>query len=235
MSLNTLQAFSKKEYQLANELLAARVATMLGGKMEEGDWDFVYCNAKQIPFSDWSNLHIDIIHKGLGVEHKMLCYRRKGAIQNVCGTTLMHPSATRSIRINNTITDPNEACKDILNQYAALIRTRSKMVMERGQVKKSDMRTGWLIWKESLEEFIYFEERMIIPSYRNYYAEWNETPARGARKATKSLWIYEKKTNKKRYSVTTTAGAKIQPYFDVPPPNDKNLYYFKISLFYIFY
>ena len=100
MNQNTLQAFSETEYQLAKELLSAKVATMLGRKMEEGDWDFVYCNAKQIPLSDWSNLHIDIIYKGLGVEHKMLCYRRKGAIRNICGTTLMHPSATRSIRIN---------------------------------------------------------------------------------------------------------------------------------------
>ena len=29
--------------------------------------------------------------------------------------------------------------------------------------------------------------------------------------------------------MTTTAGAKIQPYFDVPSPNDKNLYYFKVQ------
>ncbi len=34
---------------------------------------------------------------------------------------------------------------------------------------------------------------------------------------------------KKRYSVTTSAGIKIQPYFDVPPPTDPNLYYFRVQ------
>src|SRR5207249_12314574 len=29
--------------------------------------------------------------------------------------------------------------------------------------------------------------------------------------------------------LTTAAGAKIQPYFDVPPPNDANLYIFKVQ------
>ena len=31
------------------------------------------------------------------------------------------------------------------------------------------------------------------------------------------------------YSVTTTAGAKVQPYFDVPLPDDPNLYHFKVQ------
>ena len=167
MNLNTLQAFDRKEYELAGQLLAAKVATMLGRKMEEGDWDFVYCNTKKIPQTDWSNLHIDIIYKGLGIEHKMLCYRRKGSIKNVCGTTLLHPSATRSIRVNNIDADPNQACKDILNQYAELIKLRTKMVLKKSGTKNADMRTGWLIWKESLEEFLYFEELMNIPDYRN--------------------------------------------------------------------
>jgi hypothetical protein len=43
------------------------------------------------------------------------------------------------------------------------------------------------------------------------------------------LWIYENGTGRKRYSVTTVAGAKIQPYFDVPPPNDQNLYVFRVQ------
>ena len=41
--------------------------------------------------------------------------------------------------------------------------------------------------------------------------------------------MYEKITKQKRYSVTTSAGIKIQPYFDVPPPNDQNLYYFRVQ------
>jgi hypothetical protein len=44
-----------------------------------------------------------------------------------------------------------------------------------------------------------------------------------------SLDIYDKGTRQKRYSVTTSAGIKIQPYFDVPPPSDKNLYYFRVQ------
>ena len=46
------------------------------------------------------------------------------------------------------------------------------------------------------------------------------------------LWcsdLNERATNKKRYSVTTSAGIKIQPYFDVPPPGDPNLTYFRVQ------
>lgn len=70
---------------------------------------------------------------------------------------------------------------------------------------------------------------MQKPNPQNYYAEWNETAARGARKPSKSLWIFDKSTNKKCYSVTTSAGIKIQPYFDVPPPNNPNLIYFRVQ------
>lgn len=40
-----------------------------------------------------------------------------------------------------------------------------------------------------------------------------------------SLWIYEKETGQKRYSVTTSAGAKMQPYFDVPPASAPHVYH----------
>ena len=72
-NVKTLPAFTKEEYHNAHILLASRVATMLGRKLEEGDWAEVYCKAKNIPIQGWSNLSIDILHKGLGVEHKMLC------------------------------------------------------------------------------------------------------------------------------------------------------------------
>jgi hypothetical protein len=91
------------------------------------------------------------------------------------------------------------------------------------------MRTGWLLWERSLTEFLYFEERMAWPSPADFWAEWNEIKASGARKPSKNLWIYDKKTNKKRYSITTSAGIKIQPYFDVPAPNDANLAYFRVQ------
>ena len=225
----TLRAFTKNEYSTASKLLAAKVATMLGRKMEEADWGFVYCNAKRIPESGWSNLNIDVSYKGLGVEHKMLCIRRNFSIKDVCGTTLMHPAATRSIRIPEGVDNPNLVAKQILDQYANLIIERAKKVAAENRSGKSDMRTGWLLWKELLDEFLYFEEPMLVPDPLKYYAEWNIAPPKGSRKGTRSLWIYEKDTDVKRYSVTTSAGAKIQPYFDVPSPKDKCLYYFKVQ------
>lgn len=227
MNMKTLQAFSKLEFELAQELLSAKVASMLGRKMEEGDWDFVYCNAKKIPSTSWSNLHIDINHNGLGVEHKMSRVTKSGSILGECGTTKMHPAGTRSIRIPDE-SDPNKAMKGILEQYGQLIETRTVAVKEKSDNTSADMRFGWLIWKDTLDEFLYFEESMIKPDPNDYYAIWNVTPAKGARKESKSLWIFEKSTNQKKYSITTLAGAKIQPYFDIPSPTDPNLYHFKV-------
>jgi hypothetical protein len=164
----------------------------------------------------------------LGVEHKMLCYRSKPDLREACGTTLMHPSATRSIRIPDAVNDPNEVMRAILSQYAKLIKARADKV--RNQTKsagKPDMRTGWLLWQESLRQFMYFEEEMLPPNPRDYYAVWMKSGG-GVRKTSRNLWIYEKRTRAKRYSLTTAAGAKIQPYFDVPAPDDPNLYLFTV-------
>ncbi len=228
MATRTLPVFTEAQLEQATDLLSAKVATMLGRKMEEGDWDFVYCNSKGIPITEWSNLHIDINHNGLGVEHKMLRIARSGTILNECGTTKMHPAGTRSIRIPDE-NDPNETMKIIFQQYGELIDARTQAVKANNPDGSADMRTGWLLWKEALDEFLYFEEPMIIPNPEEYHAEWNITPARGVRKESKSLWIYEKTTGKKMFSVTTTAGAKIQPYFDVPAPKDEHLYHFKVQ------
>jgi hypothetical protein len=228
MSIKTLGAFSTSEFTIAQELLSAKVASMLGRKMEEGDWDFVYCNSKKIPTTTWSNLHIDINHNGVGVEHKMSRVTKSGTILGECGTTKMHPAGTRSIRIPDE-PDPNKAMENILNQYADLIDTRTEAVKENSSDNSADMRFGWLLWKDTLDEFLYFEEVMEKPNPKNYYATWNITPARGARKESKSLWVFEKSTDKKKFSITTTAGAKIQPYFDVPSPKDSNLYHFKVQ------
>ena len=70
---------------------------------------------------------------------------------------------------------------------------------------------------------------MVEPDPSLYYAEWVERPVVGGiRKGSKNLWIFEKTSGRKRYSVTTSAGAKIQPYFDVPPPDDPNVYLFTV-------
>jgi hypothetical protein len=224
--MRTLPAFTPSQRDIAHRLLAAKVARMMGRKLEEGDWADVYCRAKGIPNRGWSNLNIDVMHEGLGVEHKMLCYRSNANIARACGETLMHPAATRSIRIPTGKATAERAMREILQQYAELIQQRTKKVREQAPAgTQPDMRTGWLLWQESLRQFLYFEEPVKAPDQSQFTAEWVESGG-GSRKGSRNLWIYEKASGKKRFSVTTAAGAKIQPYFDVPPPNDPNLYIF---------
>lgn len=229
--MKTLPIFTPEEMKTAKLLLATKVATMMGRKLEENDWSEVYCKTKGIPNNNWSNLHIDVDHNGLGIEFKMLriSQLRGQSIKAVCGTTRMHPAATRSIRIDDHSLSADEVMHDVLTQYADLIDLRTRRVMEQSPNGDVDMRFGWLLWEDELKEFLYFEEPMTKPEPHNFYAEWNVTSAKGARKASKSLWIYDKETNKKIYSVTTSAGIKIQPYFDVPAPSDPNLAYFRVQ------
>lgn len=226
-----LKAFSDTERDLAKQWLATQVASMMGRKLEEGDWSNVYCKAKKIPDGGWSNLHIDVNHNGLGLEMKLLRIPglRDKPLKSFCGTTLMHPAATRSIRIDDTNLPANDVMRDVFQQYAELIQYRTGRVQAAAPGVPTDMRTGWMIWEDNLTEFLYFEERMIAPNPEQFIAEWNITPAKGSRKASKSLWIYDKDSKQKRYSVTTSAGIKIQPYFDVPLPSDENLYYFRVQ------
>ena len=224
----TLPAFTSSQRDIVHRLLAAKVARMMGRKLEEADWADVYCHAKGIPIRGWSNLNIDVMHAGLGVEHKMLCYRSNANIAQACGETLMHPAATRSIRVPTGKISAERAMREIFQQYAELIEQRTEKVREQAPAgTRPDMRTGWLLWQESLSQFLYFEERMRAPNAGEYTAEWVESGG-GSRKGSRNLWIYEKATGKKRFSVTTSAGAKIQPYFDVPPPNDPNHYIFTV-------
>lgn len=223
-----LPAFTDEEVIRVHRLLSTRVAFMMGRKFEEGDWADVYCKARNIENKGWSNLNIDITTKNQGIEHKMLCVRQSNILSE-CGRTLMHPSATRSIRLPSLDSDPNDAMVDILTQYADFLESRRKKVLEESpQYDEADMRTGWLLWSENLHEFLYFEEKTQIPNPDDYTAAWVENKPKGARKPSKNLWIYEKSTGKKRYSVTTTAGAKIQPYFDVPPIGTPGLYHFVV-------
>jgi hypothetical protein len=224
----TLPAFTEEERKEAHRLLATRVAFMNGRKFEEGDWADVYCGAKKIPLRGWSNLDIDVMHASLGVEHKMLCYRSRVNLIDACGKTLMRPAATRSIRISSTTAQPNIVMREVLSQYAQLIEARREKVREQSKSSQEPaMRTGWLLWQESLRQFMYFEEEMLPPDPADYEAEWVESGG-GSRKGSKNLWVYERETGVKRYSITTQAGAKIQPYFDVPPPTDPNLYLFTV-------
>jgi hypothetical protein len=118
--------------------------------------------------------------------------------------------------------------REILQQYGERIRERTEKVRaEAPEGNEPDMRTGWLLWQESLRQFLYFEERMKAPNPEDYTARWVGSGG-GARLASRNLWIYDRATNRKRFSVTTAAGAKIQPYFDVPLPDDPNLYLFTV-------
>ncbi len=61
----TLAVFTLTEREMLHRLLAAKVARMMGRKLEEGDWAEVYCRAKAIPNRGWSNLNIDVMHEGV--------------------------------------------------------------------------------------------------------------------------------------------------------------------------
>lgn len=225
----TLPAFTDVEYQQAHAALAANVALMMGRKFEEGDWAEVYCTAKNIPNTGWSNLKLDIVHQGLGVEHKMLRFADKPDLTAACGTRHMHPAATRSFRMPSVTLDPDEAMRQVLTQYAQLIEMRRASVqVSVGPGQNADLRTGWLIWQSSLRQFLYFEEEMLAPDVNDYFAEWHTREPRGTRKGSTNLWIYERDTRQKKFSVTNEAGSKIQPYFDIPPASDKNLYLFTV-------
>jgi hypothetical protein len=224
-----LIAFDREQSDKAYRLLAARVAHMGERKFEEGDWADVYCGAKGLPVGTWSNLNIDINANGLGVEQKMLRVRSNQEMSFYCSNTYMHPSATRSLRISDTKADPEAVMKAVFEQYRLLIEERTKTVLGNAKGAEPDMRTGWLLWQDSLRQFLYFEERMEAPDPAKHRAVWVETRAKGARKASRSLWIYEKDTGKKRYSVTTEAGIKIQPYFDVPAVDDPAVFIFTVQ------
>jgi hypothetical protein len=224
-----LRAFSDAERDLAAEGLARKVATMGSRKFEEGDWAEVYAEAKVIPNRGWSNLDIDVVHEGLGVEQKMLCTGLRPP-SSYCGSRPMHPAATRSIRVPGHDVDAEAAKDDVLQQYADLIRARSRQVASTSPAGTADLRTGWLLWQRDLSEFVYFEERLDPPDASEFFARWEKREARGRRKETVNLWIFERATDIKRYSVTGSgAGAKIQPYFDVPEEDHEFLYRFQVQ------
>ena len=66
----TVAAFTKTESVRPKLLLTAKVARMMGRKMEEDDWISVYCKGNQIPESSWSNLNIDVMHLAIDVNRK---------------------------------------------------------------------------------------------------------------------------------------------------------------------
>lgn len=153
----------------------------------------------------------DFITTGLGVEMKKL---KRGKPLNDQGRRLMHPSAGRTITFDTS--EPAEICKErVLRQFGVQVKDFRQRVKEKGGTKTADIRWGVLLWSPALTDFLYFEEQMIEPDPDDYRAEFE--PGRHRGKPTRNLYIYERDTGVKRFSVTTPEkGAKIQPYFDVP-------------------
>lgn len=69
---------------------------------------------------------------------------------------------------------------------------------------------------------------MTKPNPADFVAEWHDSGG-GTRKKSRNLWVYHAETKVKVYSITTEAGAKIQPYFTVPLPKDPNLYHMVVQ------
>lgn len=207
-----LTPFTASERKRAEREVNRLAVSLQGRKVEEGDWTELYCRVKNAPYSGWSNMPFrDYIHNGVGVEFKLLA--RDNPIGDV-GRSLMHPSATRTISF-----DPNgsaEAAKqDVLTQWADQIREFEARIRASSPQRTVDARWGILLWAPDHTQFLYFEERLVKPNPSDFHAEWHNGQHRG--KPTRNLHIYERATDKKRYSCTLPKnGAKLQPYFDVP-------------------
>lgn len=226
-----VHAFSKEEVDSVQQMLGDLVRALRvvpgGGKVEERHWSHIYHAVRKAPTVGWSNLPMrDFRHGGLGVEMKLL--KRRSPLRDQ-GRRLMHPSATRRIEFDPSL-DAGVCKKQVLTQFADQISAFRERVAETAAEVTPDIRWGVFLWNPSLEEFLYFEEVMEEPDPDDFYADFVEVRHRG--RPTRSLYIFEKETGIKRYSVTMPErGAKIQPYFDIPyvgrgayaftVPNDK--------------
>ena len=223
-----IAAFTKQQERVVADRLRTLTRFLRvmpgGGKIEEGHWTFIYCESKDIPQPGWSNLGFkDVIHGGLGIEFKLL--KRTDPFEDP-GRSLMHPAATR--RITYDPRKPAGHCKDrILEQWTAAIREFEDRVRKTSARRRTDIRWGILLWAPALTKFLYFEEQMERVDPADYYAEWVHTRHRG--RPTRNLHIFERRTRKKRFSVTSPEkGAKIHPYFDIPS-GDQGVHRFQIE------
>ena len=211
----------EREVRDALVQLALTIRMAVGsGKLEEGNWSAIYHKVRGVPddqVPEWSNKPFrDFAWQGLGVESKLLCKVRP---RDQIGRSLMHPSATRTIDYDDT--KDAETCKEVvLRQFGAeMDRFRDRVAATCRSGNRPDLRWGVLLWSTSLLEFLYFEERLEVPNPADFWAEWHEGNHRG--NASRNLYIYDRETGNKRYSVTRPKnGAKIQPYFDIPSEAD---------------
>lgn len=142
-----LPVFNPEQKEHVRALLVNLTAKMRGRKLEEADWTDLYCEVLGISNPGWSNLHLDVMVPGLGIEQKMLRDTGSGSLLQICGQTKMHPSATRSIRIPDVNADANSVMYEVFRQYSELIEQRRELIARMhssgGQVS---LRMGWLIW-----------------------------------------------------------------------------------------
>jgi len=207
-----IRPFLDAELVEARQEMQRLAISLLGRKVEEGDWTDVYCKVKKAPPPGWSNLPFrDYIHNGVGVEFKLLC--RQNPIGDV-GRSLMHPSATRTISFDEN-ESAESAKRKVLTQWGAQIGEFEERIRKTSKSGKVDARWGILLWSPDHTQFLYFEERLVKPDPSDYSARWHDGQHRG--NATRNLHIFEKETGEKKFSCTLPRnGAKLQPYFDVP-------------------
>ncbi|NJM39113.1 MAG: hypothetical protein HC845_15355 [Akkermansiaceae bacterium] len=225
-----LSAFTLEEFQKAKSLLAARVAYMMGRKLEEADWAHVYCKARGFDTLGWSNLNADVTVSGLSLEHKMMRCSESEAIKKHCGTRMMHPALTRRVSLPD-IEDPDKAMRIVIASYQKVLDERFSKAAAISDGKPVELRSGWLLYDSSLTEFLYFEERSQNLNPKKHRAVWSERikKGEGGRRGNRNLWVYDE-NDQKVWSVTGgSSGTKIQPYFKVPAANDKHLCYFRVQ------
>lgn len=207
-----LQPFTA-EQRVAAEIEVKRLSRALQGrKLEAGDWTGLYCQVKGAPNSGWSNLPFrDYLHEGVGVEFKLLCRRRPARDM---GSTLMHPSATRTIWFDENASAA-EAARTVLEQWGRQIDGFHQRIARTSAAGRCDARWGILLWAPAHSQFVYFEEVLDKPNPHDFEGRWVDGTHRS--QPTRNLHIFERATGKKRYSCTLPRnGAKLQPYFDVP-------------------
>ncbi|HRE05083.1 MAG TPA: hypothetical protein PKX00_05705 [Opitutaceae bacterium] len=227
----TLPAFTKEQCETAKVLLASRVAYMMGRKLEEGDWAHVYCKTLGIRVPEWSNLNADLTIPGLSLEHKMMRCSESQPIQDHCGTDMMHPALTRRVSLPEKV-GADEAMRIVIAGYQRVLDERLAKAAALSKGRPVELRSGWLLYESSLSEFLYWEEPTVNLNPKEHKAVWKERVAlgEGGRRANKNLWIYNKATGRKVWSVTGgRSGTKIQPYFTVPAADDENLCYFRVQ------
>jgi hypothetical protein len=193
-------------------LIAARLADVAAysdGIFTERQWMRIYCEAMGIPVPPASNVYIDLKYSGKGREMKVL------GVTTLDHARIMMPSITRAIRIESVAAPAMYVMREVLEQYREFVGGRIAAVQQTCNTDSVDLRYGVLLYRKDLQQFCYFEAPMELPDPDDYLAHWQIRKG-NVRKPSKCLWVYSASTGQKDYSITTTAGIKVQKYFDVP-------------------